>query len=591
MKSLLLLLLTNVLLTSCNFGGDSSDTSGGGLFSGSKPTSTSFSYNLPSNNTYTSGEQLDFILTHSYSLVVVGTPRLVLTIGSNTRYAEILSGNNTKNLTFRYTVTAGDSDLDGINISSTLDLNGGSIKFTANGIESDVNTNLGPINSSQILIGDPPPQITNLIEPINATYAEGSKLLFQVSFEEDVAITGLPQIALNIGGQTKYAQYSSGSGTSGIEFSYTIGALENDLDGISIVSNSIELNGGTIATVSNGITPSLIFLSFKDSTSGVIVNTSTGITPPDQVPSLSTAPTTSNTTLSVSWSVPNNNGTPITNYSLQYRISGNATWINISPNPTVNSTSVSGLVEGTTYEFRVAANNGLLGPYSNINSAEIFSILDLNPIAWLSATNVSNGGTEPNDGDKVSSWSDLTGTASPATESTPANQPTYKTNIQNGLPAIRFDAHTRGLEGTFTRVNNSGLTVFIVGKMDQNTSRKCFFEFYSTTITRRGFFFNYGFNEATTNFHLDDTGFNLWTAYDDGAKTDFWQNENVIYTDRTNWGPTGFTGAGAYVLGDDQTSGDQISGYLGEFLIFDKQLTPSETSKINTYLRNKWGTP
>ncbi len=591
-KLIALLTFSFVLLTSCNFEDSSEETSGGGLFSGAAPLANQFAASLPTSKTYAPSEHIDIVLAHASNVTVTNaTPRLVLTIGAATQYADLISGSNTSTLTFRYTVQPGDQDNDGITISTTLDLNGATMTFSNEGVVTDVNTVLSIPNTSGILVGDPPPSVTDFIEPVNATYADGSNLLFQVNFSESVTVTGFPVIGIDIGGVTRNATYISGSTSAGLVFAYTVQAGEDDSDGIEVSSNSINLSSGNITSTANSSTALLDFSAFKNSTSSVIINTSSGITAPDQVATLSTAPTTSNTTLAVSWSVPADNNTTIIDYSLQYREKGLVSWTNISPSPTTNSTSVTGLVEGTTYEFRVAANNGLLGSFSNISEAEIFSIASLNPIAWLSATDITNGGTEPSNDDKVSSWSDLSGVASAATEGTPANQPTYKTNIQNGLPAVRFDAHSRGLEGTFTRVNNGGLTVFFVGKMDQNNSRKCFFEFYSTTATRRGFFFNYGFNEASTNYNLDDTGFNLWTAYDDGSNTDLWENGSSVYTDITNWGPTAFTGGGAYVLGDDATSGDQINGYIGEFLIFDQELTAAEKLKIENYLKNKWGTP
>lgn len=589
---LLLTISMSLLLTGCFNSDEGGDSSGGGLFQ-KNVSGNKFALDLPSNKTYSDGENIDFSLDHSQIISVSGSPRLRLNIGGEIKYADFLTGDDSRTIVFRYTVGSDDLDTDGIEVHTTIDLNSGSLSFTDQGVITDANLDFDERDSSGILVQTIVlgPATTNFLEPINGTYAENGSLLFQVDFEESVTVSGTPRLSLNLGGSTVYANYTGGSGSQAIEFTYTVQAGDEDLDGISLNSSAIDLNGGSIVSNVDGDDAQTSFASFVDSLAAVLVNTSLGIDAPDQVATLSTAPTTNNTTLAISWSVPNDNGTAIVDYSLQYREQGMLTWTNVSPSPTTNSANLSGLVEGTTYEFRVAANNGLLGPFSPVEEAEIFAISSLNPIAWLSATNITNGGTEPSHGDKIASWSDLSGVASAATESDPNNQPLYHTNVQNGLPAVRFDGLTRSLEGTFTRVNNSGLTVFLVAKMDQNNTRKCFFEFYSTTATRRGFFFNYGFNEASTNYNLDDTSFNVWTAYDDGSNTDLSENGSSVYTDITNWGPTDFTGAGAYVLGDDQTSGDQINGYIGEFLIFDKQLTAQEIEKIETYLKNKWGTP
>tara|TARA_Y100000768_G_scaffold76932_2_gene54452 strand:- start:198 stop:1958 length:1761 start_codon:yes stop_codon:yes gene_type:complete len=585
-----------IIFLSCS-GGSGSEGSGGELFQ-SKTISNVFVLDLPTGKTYSDGENIDISLDHSQIISVSGAPRLTLTIGSTTKYADYLTGDDSRTIVFRYTVQSSDQDLDGIEINSQIDLNGGSLDYTYQGEVQAASQSFSLKDSSGIIVDTalPGPEITNFIEPFNGTYAEGAELLFQVNYEADVNITGNPRLALTVGSSTTFANYSSGDGSSSVIFSYTIQAGDDDSDGIALASNSIQLNGGSIQAVSDSANANLDVSSFLDSMASVIVNTSSGITAPDQVANLSTAPTTSNTTLALSWSVPNDNGTTISSYAVQYREQGSIDWTNLSPNPSSNSTSVSGLIEGTTYEFRVAANNGLLGPWSDVETAEIFDIASLSPIAWLSATSITNGGTEPTDGDKIASWEDLSGAASAATESDPDEQPIYEEDVFNGLPAVRFDALTRSLEGTFTRVSNNGLTVFIVAKMDANNPRKCLFEFYSDNGNQndhRGFFFTYGMNEANTNHNLDDTTFNLWTAYDTGTHTDLWENGQVIYSNNQNWQgkSTAFTGAGAYVLGDDQTSGDQFNGYIAEFLIFDNQLSTSDREKVETYLKNKWGTP
>jgi hypothetical protein len=95
------------------------------LVDGVAPTITSVTG--PAAGTYIVGQNLDFTVQFSDTVAVTGTPRLVLTIGSTTRYATYLSGTGTSTLTFRYTVQSGDLDSDGIAVASPIDLNGGTI--------------------------------------------------------------------------------------------------------------------------------------------------------------------------------------------------------------------------------------------------------------------------------------------------------------------------------------------------------------------------------------------------------------------------------------------------------------------------------
>lgn len=70
-------------------------------------------------------------VTLSEAVTVSGLPRLILDVGGTTRYATYASGSGTATLTFTYAAQAGDVDLDGIAVSSPIDLNGGGIQDLA----------------------------------------------------------------------------------------------------------------------------------------------------------------------------------------------------------------------------------------------------------------------------------------------------------------------------------------------------------------------------------------------------------------------------------------------------------------------------
>ncbi|AMJ41296.1 Listeria/Bacterioides repeat-containing protein [[Clostridium] propionicum DSM 1682] len=85
---------------------------------------------VPTNGTYSAGNNLEFTVNFSENVNVTGTPALSLTVGSQTRLADYASGSGTSALLFCYTVKGDDSDSDGISVGS-LNLNGGTIKDTA----------------------------------------------------------------------------------------------------------------------------------------------------------------------------------------------------------------------------------------------------------------------------------------------------------------------------------------------------------------------------------------------------------------------------------------------------------------------------
>lgn len=84
---------------------------------------------------------------------MTGTPRIVLDIGGTTRYATYASGSGTSTLTFTYATQAGDLDLDGISMSSPIDLNGGTIKDLAGNNLSALT--FTPPNTSGIKVNHP----------------------------------------------------------------------------------------------------------------------------------------------------------------------------------------------------------------------------------------------------------------------------------------------------------------------------------------------------------------------------------------------------------------------------------------------------
>ena len=235
------------LISSCNFGsGEEGATSGGGLFVNNQEVQNVFTISLPSNKTYISGENIDISLTHNSVLSVSGSPRLELSITSGNVYADYLVGSGTNTISFRYTVQPSDQDSNGIEISNTIDLNGGSITI-ANG--DNANTTLPSFSSAGILVGTPGPVVSSFTLPSSQTYIESQTLNFTVTYDQIVNVTSNPRIEITLASGTVYADYSSGSGSTDLIFSYTVSNSHNDLDGISI-NPTIDLNSGSIQNTS-----------------------------------------------------------------------------------------------------------------------------------------------------------------------------------------------------------------------------------------------------------------------------------------------------------------------------------------------------
>ena len=111
-------------------------------------------------------------------------------------------------------------------------------------------------------------------------YAPGDNIAVTATFDQAVAVSGTPRIELHLGGGSRgdrWAEYTSGTGTTALLFSYPVEATdESSIHGIAVggsglAADHLDLNGGTITTVATGENASLSFAPLS-SDSGHLVN-------------------------------------------------------------------------------------------------------------------------------------------------------------------------------------------------------------------------------------------------------------------------------------------------------------------------------
>ena len=95
--------------------------------------------------------------------------------------------------------------------------------------------------------GDSPPT-----PAADDTYAIGDPIEVTATFSAAVTVNGTPQLALAIGGETREADYASGTGSTDLVFNYTVAEGDEDTNGIAITANSLTLNSGD--TIKEGTT-------------------------------------------------------------------------------------------------------------------------------------------------------------------------------------------------------------------------------------------------------------------------------------------------------------------------------------------------
>jgi hypothetical protein len=79
----------------------------------------------------------------------------------------------------------------------------------------------------------------------DSIYGAGETITATVGWSETVTVSGSPRIPIQ-GLTSKFLTYSGGSGTTSLTFTYVVTNSDLDRDGISITSNTLSLNSGTI---------------------------------------------------------------------------------------------------------------------------------------------------------------------------------------------------------------------------------------------------------------------------------------------------------------------------------------------------------
>lgn len=80
-------------------------------------------------------------------------------------------------------------------------------------------------------------------------YGAGELIQASVWYDNDVTVSGSPQLALRIGSGVHSARFVANRGNGRLFFRYFVGPADRDSDGISIAPDALSLNGGSIRDV------------------------------------------------------------------------------------------------------------------------------------------------------------------------------------------------------------------------------------------------------------------------------------------------------------------------------------------------------
>ncbi|HSH15945.1 MAG TPA: hypothetical protein VLD18_07930 [Verrucomicrobiae bacterium] len=142
------------------------------------------SVSAPTNGTYRASVFLDFTVSFTETVTVLGVPALEVTVGSTLRTATFHSGGGTTNLVFRHTVQSGDEDTDGVAVGSLVPA-GGTIR---DGAANDAVLTLNSVASTAgVLVDGVAPLISSITRKTpSQQVVDTATLVFEVTFSEDV---------------------------------------------------------------------------------------------------------------------------------------------------------------------------------------------------------------------------------------------------------------------------------------------------------------------------------------------------------------------------------------------------------------------
>ena len=223
--------------------------------------------NFDDDGVYGIGDSIKVTATFSESVSVTGTPQLELDIGDGTGDAAEYESVAGSAVVFSYTVAEGDLDDDGIAIGANkLTMNSGSIKDAADNAANLSHDALSAQTEHKVDGVRPTISSVSLVSStggIDGVYTAGETLTASVDFDEDVVVSGGPQLELDFEGTVKLADFSYADpkcegpfcgfspgpwAVRGIQlkFDYTVLSGDSDSDGAAVGADAVNLNGGAI---------------------------------------------------------------------------------------------------------------------------------------------------------------------------------------------------------------------------------------------------------------------------------------------------------------------------------------------------------
>ena len=239
-----------------------------------------------------------------------------------------------------------------------------------------------------------------------------------------------------------------------------------------------------------------------------------------------------------------------------------------------------------------------------LSGAPAFAPSDLSgTVAWYDSAELGtlwqdNGRTSPvtADAQVVGAWDSRVGSF-PLLQATAGNRPTYKVNIQNGKPILRFDGGDRVIDSSFADFGDS-YHVFIVGMYSSsgsaddsqamlevstgtfNTGFKMYHTTVIATLSRDA-----GANRANSDVDARDSTYILQELSADGSSCSL--HKNGVQVDSTTYTSPNPNTLSEIRVGEGNLS-TRLIGDIAEIVLIDGAITAGERTQMNNYLNDKW---
>ncbi len=196
-----------------------------------------------SGDTYARGESIEIAVKFDERVSVSHDPdlQLALRIGTDDRSGVLVGGAGTDTLVFRYTVQDGDQ---GVSVAVTAIAGGQILDLAGNpaNVSGIADLDYALDHGVDGVASGPTVRIVSAAGD-DDTYAEGDRIEIEMSFSEDIEVSGDPVVLVSVGSLTRRAPLVR-TRSRVLAFAYTVQRGDFDDDGISIGSGA--LRGGRI---------------------------------------------------------------------------------------------------------------------------------------------------------------------------------------------------------------------------------------------------------------------------------------------------------------------------------------------------------